>query len=363
MPPARHAAPDRSVRYLAAAIAAVLLTALGVLSSASAAPGGARPVGVASLRLTSQAEPRVVHPAPVTGSAAAPELEPRARTTRLPARTSVRRPVPARRPARPAARWLPTGTGMWLHDYTATLHGNGRAIVAHARLVGLSHLFVHTGSSHDGWIGTPALRSLLPAAKQGGVSVIAWDFADLKNPVADARRLASAALFRCTGCARVRAVAPDIETAAEGTRISGANVVRYYRELRRWLPSDVAILATVPWPSEMRVGRYPYVATAQLVDALVPMAYWYNRSPAQVTATSIQYLRRFHRPVMPVGQGYDGRIDAPYLAPDPHPELSVASFLQTAHHNGARSVSLWSWDTTGVGQWRALAKGRGLFAR
>ncbi|MGB8649175.1 MAG: hypothetical protein WCD35_00800 [Mycobacteriales bacterium] len=252
---------------------------------------------------------------------------------------------------------------MWLHQFGRSEGGNARAVVARARQVGLSTLYVQTGSSKNGWIGTPTLHALLPATRGTGIRVVAWDFPVLSNPVGDARRLAAAARFRCRGCPRVAAVAPDVETGSEGTRLSGRALEAYYRTLRSLLPRDVAILATVPWPSELRVGRYPYAQTARHADALIPMAYWYNRSPAGVTTTSMRYLRRFHRPVMPVGQGYDGRLDAPYLRPDPAPGRSVQMFLLAARHNGARAVSLWSWQTTGGQQWRALSWGRRLYAR
>ncbi|MCU1621875.1 MAG: hypothetical protein JWL79_720, partial [Frankiales bacterium] len=260
-------------------------------------------------------------------------------------------------------RWLPTGTGMWLHEFDRSQGGNGQAIVARARAAGLTHLFVQTGSSKKGPIGSPALRQILPATKGTGIRVIAWDFANLRNPERDARRLAMAARFRCGGCPRIAAVAPDIETAAEGTKINSSNVIRYYDELRHWLPSDVSILATVPWPSEVRRGRYPYASTAKRADAILPMAYWYNRSPAAVTAQSMAYFTTYNKPVMPVGQGYDGRLDAPYLAPDPHPYLSVRSFLLTAKQWHAPAVSLWSWQTTGGPQWQALRTAKRLFVR
>jgi hypothetical protein len=365
VPRPRHAAPafggpgERPVRYLVAAIVAVLVTGLGALTSQPTASSAEKPQASASIRLTSQVEPRVVASPPARRPSPAP--------AKKAAKAAPRKPAPhkpvARKPARKVVRWLPTGTGMWLHDYSRTLHGNGRVIVGKARRAGLSHLFVQTGSSHKGWIGSPALRSLLPATRGTGIRVIAWDFADLRNPKADARRLAMAARFRCGGCPRIAAVAPDIETAAEGTKINNSNVIRYYDELRHWLPRDVSILATVPWPSEVRRGRYPYASTAGRADAILPMAYWYNRSPAAVTAQSMAYFRKFHKPVMPVGQGYDGRLDAPYLAADPHPYLSVRSFLLTAKQWGARSVSLWSWQTTGGQQWSALVRARKLYAK
>jgi hypothetical protein len=351
VPPPRHD-HVRAVRYLAALILGVLVTGIAAVHGSSSRPVPAAATARASLRLTSQVEPQVVTIAP----------------TKAPVRKKVVRKASVkkravRRPAVQVVRWLPTGTGMWLHEFDRTQGGNGRAIVQRARAAGLTHLFVQTGSTQRGPIGSPALRQILPATRGTGIRVIAWDFANLRNPEADARRLAMAARFRCGGCPRIAAVAPDIETAAEGTRINGSNVIRYYDELRHWLPRDVSILATVPWPSEVRRGRYPYASTARRADAILPMAYWYNRSPAAVTAQSMAYFRTFHKPVMPVGQGYDGRLDAPYLAPDPHPYLSVRSFLLTAKQWGARSVSLWSWQTTGNPQWRALMKAKSLYRK
>lgn len=270
--------------------------------------------------------------------------------------------VPDPAPSEPA-RWLPSGTGMWLHEWEKSEDGHALEVVAKARAAGLTHLYVQTGSSKKGWIGQTVLPQLMPAVQGTGLDVIAWDFPKLDDPEADARRLARAAWWQRDGAPMVRAVAPDVETAAEGTRIGAERVRRYYSALRAALPARTAILATVPWPSERRVGRYPYAATAPYADALVPMAYWYNRSPSIVTRTSMDYLARFGKPVMPVGQGYDGRLDAPYLAEDPAPDRSVEAFSFAARSRGARSISLWSWQTTGPLQWQVLADASRHFAR
>ncbi|HWH28591.1 MAG TPA: hypothetical protein VNU26_06445 [Mycobacteriales bacterium] len=273
-------------------------------------------------------------------------------------------PAPAAPPKAPAApaptpvveRWLPTGTGMWLHDWERSEGGSARAVVERARSSGFTHLYVQTGSTKKGWIGDPVLTQLLPATVGTDLKIIAWDFPKLIDPVADAHRMARAAQFSRPGLPRVAAVAPDVETPAEGTRLTPARVNQYYKALRAALPDDIAILATVPWPSEKRTGSYPYTETARWSDAFVPMAYWYNRRPDVVTDTSMRWLSRFRLPVMPVGQGYDGRIDAPYLPPDPDPAASVQAFVDAARAGGARSISLWSWQTTGVPQWDVLAR-------
>jgi hypothetical protein len=262
----------------------------------------------------------------------------------------------------PVARWLPTGTGMWVHDWNKTEGGSGERVVRRAKLAGLTHVFVQTGSSKKGWIGGDTLSELLPATKGTGIKVIAWDFPKLVHPEADARRLARAAWFHRDGAPMVAAVAPDIETASEGTHATRGSIDRYYRTLRRALPGRVAILATVPWPSENRVNSYPYVRTARHSDAIIPMAYWYNRSPSRVTRTSMRILQEYGKPVIPVGQGYDGRLDAPYLKPDPHPGKSVDAFVTAARMHGAQSISLWSWQTTGPQQWSALKRASKRYA-
>jgi hypothetical protein len=249
---------------------------------------------------------------------------------------------------------------MWLHDWVRSEGGSAPAVVDRALASGLTHLYVQTGSTKKGWIGEEVLSQLLPATEGTDLKVIAWDFPKLIDPEADALRMAAAATWSRPGVPRVAAVAPDVETAAEGTRLSPDAVSRYYATLRAALPPEIAVLATVPWPSEKRIGFYPYTETAAHSDAFVPMAYWYNRSPTVVTDTSMAWLAQFGLPVMPVGQGYDGRIDAPYLAEDPDPAGSVQQFVDAARSRGAASISLWSWQTTPGPQWDVLARASAL---
>ncbi|MEO6713085.1 MAG: hypothetical protein ABIM89_06615, partial [Mycobacteriales bacterium] len=175
------------------------------------------------------------------------------------------------------------------------------------------------------------------------------------DPLADAARLAAAAHYSAgPGMPRVAAVAPDIETRAEGTRLTVGAVVVYYRELRRLLPANVAILATVPWPSEKRVGKYPYAVTAQYADAFVPMAYWFNRSPAAVTQQSIRYLERFGRPVMPAGMAYDPDVDAPWMHLATPKAKDLTAFAAAARNAGATAISFWAWQTATPDHWQGI---------
>jgi hypothetical protein len=250
---------------------------------------------------------------------------------------------------------------MWTYQWAETEGGSATRVVARAQQVGLTHLYVRTGTRKGGFDGGPVLKKLLPATKGTGIKVIAWDFPQLKDPVRDAKRLAAAAKYTVKGAPRVAAVAPDIETGAEGTILSGRRVTTYMKTLRALLPKDVAIIGVVPWPSEHRVGKYPYSKVAAYSDALAPMAYWINRDPGTVTLQSMKRLRVFAKPVLPIGQAYDPRIDVPTLRWGSPSQGQVSEFLTTAAKLGAPSASLWVWQTASRAHWQALGKARSLY--
>lgn len=344
----------RFTREVSLTLAVVLLVGLGAASADPQQPATAPVAATTADAPVAREVPR--------GPTTTQRLAARTPDLSLPAPKAAPAPKPAAvavRPPAPAKRWLPTGTGMWLHDWKRSEHGSAPHVVAKSRRSGFSHLYVQTGSTRKGWIGDEVLSELLPATKGTDIKVIAWDFPKLIDPEADARRMARAATWSRPGVPQVAAVAPDVETAAEGTNLSTPNVHRYYTELRKHLPAHVAILATVPWPSEKRTGWYPYDDTAPYADAFIPMAYWYNRDAAVVTATSMTWLGRFGKPVMPVGQGYQGNIDVARLPADPHLHDSVTAFADTARKHGAQSISLWSWQTTEPEPWKAFAKAAG----
>jgi hypothetical protein len=324
---------------------------VGAAPSVAQATLGSRPV---SDRATA---PKALETAAAAASHAATATSHAAAGKKKPSRPASKRTSPHRAAE---ARYIPSGTGMWIYEWRRTNHGDAPSIVHRARKTGLSTLYLRTGSSWDGLVGAAHLRRLLAATRGTDVRVVAWDFPRLRRPHRDAHRLAHAARVRIASGRHVAAVAPDIETPSEGTFNASWRVRAYLRALRHYLPADVSILTAVPWPSRYRIGDYPYRAVAGRSDVLVPMAYWYNNRPADVTARSIGYLRRFHRPVQPVGQGYDGRLDVPGLR---HNNLrrQVPMFFRTAHRHGARAVSLWSWQAASPAAWRALAHAHRLF--
>ena len=66
---------------------------------------------------------------------------------------------------------LPEGKGMWIWEPERTHGGNAAAIVVDARNIGLTHLYVRTGSTAQGFYAQSFLDQLLPLAHAAGIRV------------------------------------------------------------------------------------------------------------------------------------------------------------------------------------------------
>lgn len=138
---------SKATREVTICLVAVLLIGMGALQSAGAAgssPGVevvmSGPVAVAPSPLPDGPVPGRADRMPLMDAPVPP----------APGAPGAPAPAPVAPPAPPVARWLPTGTGMWLHDWVKSENGDARAVVARAQRTGLSHLFVQTGSSKKG---------------------------------------------------------------------------------------------------------------------------------------------------------------------------------------------------------------------
>jgi len=238
-----------------------------------------------------------------------------------------------------------SGKGLWLTTWK-TSRLDVRRTVAMAVRAGLRQLWLRTGSSHDGYYGATLLRELVPAAHRAGIAVIAWDFATMSNPAADAARAADALRDGADG------FAADIESPAEGTYLS-ARRVAYYLSLVRADAGRRPVVAVVPRPLRYWLATYPYAAEAPYVDAFAPMVYWSCTEPGRAVLEAIRGLERL-RPVVPVGQDYDmasegGRHGLPSGA-------EIWRFLDVSHRGGALGASLYDAESGGPAQLAALAR-------
>ena len=261
-------------------------------------------------------------------------------------------PGPFRPGAPPLAGTVPIGKGMWLHHFSRSAGGDPQRLVAEATARGLTHVYLRLGSSSKGFYAHGDLELLLPVAHAAGLKVVGWDFPTLHNPAVDAARAAAAITYTTVRGHRIDAFSADIETPAEGTHLTVDGVRQYGQLLRQAAGPGYPLIATVPRPSPKR--WFPYAETVASFDAVAPMVYWANRDPVRDVQNAVAVLAPYGKPVLPVGQAYDGGIDG-WGTGSPSKE-AVAAFAQAASDAGAAGVSFWSWQTAEPQHWAAIAE-------
>jgi hypothetical protein len=359
--------------HMSRAEGVIALLALSTLTAGIVSAGAVEPASPAPPAAAPVVETTLVQPLPTATRPAAPKPQPTPRRTPVaattlgpappltgcpvPKRTTPPRPpkplpppavaeaaLPAPVPVRAKATDLSVvrGKGLWATPF-GTKPVDVAGLVAQARRPDLKAIWVRTGGSRQGYYGDQFLPALVPAAHASGIRVIAWDFPFLSDPVADARRAQRAF------AAGVDAFSPDVETVAEGTRLTPRRLALYLSLVRAYAGTR-AVIATVPRPSAAR-KTYPYAAFRPYADVFAPMVYWSCFEPGSVTRASITKLRGL-LPVAPVGQGYDmggegGRRGTPSRA-------ETLRFLDAARHAGALGASLWTVEEAGPAQLGAL---------
>lgn len=248
-------------------------------------------------------------------------------------------------------RSLPYGKGMWMWQVDKTENGDVNAIVTKALSTGLTHLYVRTGSSWDGFYAGPFLDRLLPIAHAAGIRVYGWDFPRLISVADDVSRAIQAIHHQTPRGEHLDGFAADIETESEGTHISAEAATAYGTSLKEAVAGSMPLIAVVPRPSEYRLS-FPYAEVAPHFDAVAPMVYWLNREAGSDVAGAIDNLSRFGKPLFPIGQAYDGGPEGG--RPGVPSRAELLRFMDVAHTDGAAGVSFWVWQEADLEAWDAI---------
>jgi peptidoglycan hydrolase-like protein with peptidoglycan-binding domain len=261
-------------------------------------------------------------------------------------------PPAAAEPAQVAAAKpvIPLGKGMWLYQLSMSEGGDANKVVRKAQALGLTHLYTRLGSSKGGFYAQKELDKLLPVAHAAGIKVIGWDFVYLTDPIADAVRSKAEIDYTTPDGHKIDAFSADIETGAEGVNLTAEGAAAYGAKLRELAGPSYPLIATVPRPSPKR--SFPFAEATAAFDAIAPMVYWQNRDPATDVAGAIDYLAQFGKPILPIGQAYNG---GPEGGPDRDPpKEQLVAFMNTAHAKGAVGVSFWVWNHATADHWSAI---------
>jgi hypothetical protein len=325
--------------------AAVLIAlAVGiVIGAALPSPLAERHVAQVAAAPTVALTPSTVEPS-TTPSTEAPT------TTASPPPEPPATAPPAPRPAFVPA--LPTGKGMWIWQPEYVEQGDAPSIVARAQANGLTHLYVRMGSSVDGFTGGPFLDALLPVAHAGGIRIIGWDFPYLDDVQVDVDRALQAIHYVTPTGDRIDAFSADIETPFEYVALTAYSAQEYGTWLREGVGSTYPLIATVPRPSPGRQVDYPYPEVTWHFDAIAPMVYWIDQPSDEEAANAVDYLSQFGKPVLPIGQAYDGGLEG---GPPGTPTADeISAFINAADAHGAAGVSFWSWQHASDEMWGAI---------
>jgi hypothetical protein len=334
---------------------AVLLVVSAVLALAGLTAGRVD----ARQRLAKNARPELATSTPTAVPAPAPGPVPAAPQPELPIAPNPApapapaAPAPPPPPAAPISGGVPVGKGMWIWQPDQVGGGDVQAMVARASAAGLTHIYVRTGSSVDGFYAQPFLDQILPAAHAAGLRVLGWDFPYLSDVGADVGRAVAAISYITPSGHRLDGFSPDIETGSEGVSLTAENAVAYGTALRAAVGAGYPLIATVPNPTDFMAPLYPYAEVTAPFDAIAPMVYWLNREPDTDVATAIDRLAPLGKPVLPIGQAYDGAAEGGRPG-SPTPD-ELARFLATAEQHGATGVSFWSWQHATQETWDAIA--------
>ena len=261
----------------------------------------------------------------------------------------------AGKPAAPAPTFmpdLPYGKGMWMWQPDKSDGGDVKRMIARAKDVGLSHIYVRTGSSWNGFYAGEFLDKILPAAHAAGIRIYGWDFPRLLDVDADVARAMEAVRYETTGGHRIDGFSADIETKSEGTWITPEAATAYGTALREGVGASYPLIATVPRPSSWTRSFYPYAELAATFDAVAPMVYWLNRQPDTDVAGALADLKQFGKPVFPIGQAYDGAPEGG--RPGLPPPDEIQRFMRVALSDGALGVSFWSWQAADQQIWDTI---------
>jgi hypothetical protein len=229
---------------------------------------------------------------------------------------------------------LADGPGIWVNMWNYP-SGDIDAYCQMLHAKGVRNLFIQTSRSNTESITHPQeLAAIIDACHRYKIRVIAWSFAELQNPTADADKLVNAAHFSSGTGQHIDAVAANLEKD-----LSADKVEVYSKHLRDALGSAYPTVAVVysPLNHAPQVARIPWKMLDRYYTVLAPMNYWNSKyqklDPYTYTIATIQKVRELvGRPdveIHVIGDGMGTHSD------------SISQFMRACQQAGATSASIY----------------------
>lgn len=249
------------------------------------------------------------------------------------------------------------GKGGWL-IFPDWRYGQDAQILAQAKSLGLTHLYLEVATTSDGFYGGRAMDDFIRQAHAQGLALIAWVYAGLEDPAKDTRIVQEVAQYTTPEGDRPDGVALDLE------EVLTPSVVAAYAQAADAAEGPTGLVVAVPYPPAYG-PHTPFSALAPYVQVIAPMDYWhiYERdyTYSEVyhwVANSISVIHSRAGAGMPVeviAQTYDafaGGSGQGLYSPSP---LEVAAAMRAASAAGAVGVSFYRPATATPGELEVMS--------
>ena len=233
-----------------------------------------------------------------------------------------------------AAPGLADAAGIWVNMWNypeGDLDLYCRDLTEH----GIRNIFLQTSRSNTPAVVNPAgMGQIIEAAHRHGVRVIAWSFAELQNPVADADKMVEACAYTSPRGQHVDGASPNLEKNLEPQRLES-----YAKRVREKLGPNYPLIAVVYSPLNkcFEVKRISWPLLAQYFDVIAPMIYWNSKyekiEPYSYTVKSIQKIRELSgKPDIEISAIGDGMGSS---------KAAIAEFMKACRDTEATGISLY----------------------
>lgn len=199
-------------------------------------------------------------------------------------------------PAAAAPAYAPgiaDGPGIWTNLWNYP-QGDLDGYFSDLKRRGIRNLFLQTSRSTTPALKDPKLLGeIIETSHKHGIRVIAWSFAELQEPEADARKMIAAAQFTSVNGQRLDGIAPNLEKNLEAWRVE-----KYSSIIREQLGNNYPMIAVVysPLNKSLEAKRIPWSSLAKYYDVIAPMVYWNSKyekiEPYDYTVKTVRQIRQ-----------------------------------------------------------------------
>ena len=251
------------------------------------------------------------------------------------------------------------GLGTWIDMYDQPPWRYPRRSVRRMSLNGVRTLYLQTANYRKPKTGRlyrpAAMATLLDAAHEKGIAVVAWYVPGFKNMRRDFRRIKAALDFETETGETFDSFALDIEaTLVRDIETRNARARRLSRRVREKVGPDYALGAIVPEAGALYWPDFPYRGLANSYDAFLPMAYYtYRTNGARGVYTFISSNVAAVR-----SETGDGDIPVHVIGgiAEDASGREVGAQVDAAIDQAAFGTSLYDFATTRPRQWEQLRR-------